>query len=71
MEFQTASGQMIDLITTIEGEKDLSKYSLPLWVQNTKSQHDKRKSSLIDEDNYLLPLDFLEIDCFTYIIKSS
>ncbi|KAL8461718.1 hypothetical protein ACS0TY_032181 [Phlomoides rotata] len=30
VEFQTASGQMIDLITTIEGEKDLSKYSLAL-----------------------------------------
>lgn len=30
VEFQTASGQMIDLITTIEGEKDLSKYSMPL-----------------------------------------
>nr|QEY10177.1 farnesyl pyrophosphate synthase [Scutellaria barbata] len=30
VEFQTAQGQMIDLITTIEGEKDLSKYSLPL-----------------------------------------
>ncbi|KAL0407178.1 UNVERIFIED_CONTAM: Farnesyl pyrophosphate synthase [Sesamum latifolium] len=30
VEFQTASGQMIDLITTVEGEKDLSKYSLPL-----------------------------------------
>ncbi|EYU27054.1 hypothetical protein MIMGU_mgv1a0125502mg, partial [Erythranthe guttata] len=30
VEFQTASGQMIDLIITIEGEKDLSKYSLPL-----------------------------------------
>ncbi|KAL0321035.1 UNVERIFIED_CONTAM: Farnesyl pyrophosphate synthase [Sesamum radiatum] len=30
VEFQTASGQMIDLITTIEGEKDLSKFSLPL-----------------------------------------
>ncbi|XP_038686765.1 farnesyl pyrophosphate synthase isoform X1 [Tripterygium wilfordii] len=30
VEFQTASGQMIDLITTHEGEKDLSKYSLPL-----------------------------------------
>ncbi|KAL9151942.1 hypothetical protein ABFS82_11G085500 [Erythranthe guttata] len=30
VEFQTASGQMIDLITTNEGEKDLSKYSLPL-----------------------------------------
>jgi len=30
VEFQTASGQMIDLITTIEGEKDLSKYSLNL-----------------------------------------
>ncbi|CAK9308640.1 unnamed protein product [Citrullus colocynthis] len=30
VEFQTASGQMIDLITTIEGEKDLSKHSLPL-----------------------------------------
>ncbi|KAL5735544.1 hypothetical protein ACOSQ2_030332 [Xanthoceras sorbifolium] len=30
VEFQTASGQMIDLITTLEGEKDLSKYSLPL-----------------------------------------
>ncbi|KAK6154583.1 hypothetical protein DH2020_008831 [Rehmannia glutinosa] len=31
VEFQTAAGQMIDLITTIEGEKDLSKYSLPLY----------------------------------------
>ncbi|CAO2835760.1 unnamed protein product [Amaranthus hypochondriacus] len=30
VEFQTASGQMIDLITTIEGEKDLSKYSVDL-----------------------------------------
>ncbi|KAI3920475.1 hypothetical protein MKX01_000814 [Papaver californicum] len=30
VEFQTASGQMIDLITTIEGEKDLSKYTLPV-----------------------------------------
>lgn len=30
VEFQTASGQMIDLITTLIGEKDLSKYSLPL-----------------------------------------
>lgn len=30
VEFQTASGQMIDLITTIEGEKDLSKYALSL-----------------------------------------
>ncbi|KAI5671283.1 hypothetical protein M9H77_11647 [Catharanthus roseus] len=30
VEFQTASGQMIDLITTLEGEKDLSKYSLSL-----------------------------------------
>nr|APG79413.1 FPS4 [Eucommia ulmoides]BBA21113.1 farnesyl diphosphate synthase [Eucommia ulmoides] len=30
VEFQTASGQMIDLITTLEGEKDLSKYTLPL-----------------------------------------
>ncbi|XP_073150009.1 farnesyl pyrophosphate synthase-like [Henckelia pumila] len=30
VEFQTAHGQMIDLITTLAGEKDLSKYSLPL-----------------------------------------
>ncbi|CAH9137119.1 unnamed protein product [Cuscuta epithymum] len=30
VEFQTACGQMIDLITTLVGEKDLSKYSLPL-----------------------------------------
>ncbi|KAF8409770.1 hypothetical protein HHK36_005849 [Tetracentron sinense] len=30
VEFQTASGQMIDLITTLEGEKDLSKYTMPL-----------------------------------------
>ncbi|KAL6197794.1 hypothetical protein ACLB2K_027588 [Fragaria x ananassa] len=30
VEFQTASGQMIDLITTIDGEKDLSKYSLAI-----------------------------------------
>ncbi|XP_021902340.1 farnesyl pyrophosphate synthase 1 [Carica papaya] len=33
VEFQTASGQMIDLITTIEGEKDLSKYALSLHRQ--------------------------------------
>ncbi|KAL8147728.1 farnesyl pyrophosphate synthase [Apium graveolens] len=30
VEFQTACGQMIDLITTLVGEKDLSKYSLPI-----------------------------------------
>ncbi|CAA6670109.1 unnamed protein product [Spirodela intermedia] len=30
VEFQTASGQMLDLITTIEGEKDLAKYKLPV-----------------------------------------
>ncbi|KAF8391694.1 hypothetical protein HHK36_024003 [Tetracentron sinense] len=36
VEFQTASGQMIDLITTLEGEKDLSKYTLPLLLQNSK-----------------------------------
>ena len=30
VEFQTASGQMLDLITTIEGEKDLGKYKLPV-----------------------------------------
>ncbi|KAM7495666.1 hypothetical protein LguiB_030275 [Lonicera macranthoides] len=30
VEFQTASGQMIDLITALAGEKDLSKYSLPI-----------------------------------------
>ncbi|KAM5588958.1 farnesyl pyrophosphate synthase 1 [Rosa sericea] len=30
VEFQTASGQLIDLITTIDGEKDLSKYSLSI-----------------------------------------
>ncbi|KAJ4725333.1 Farnesyl pyrophosphate synthase [Melia azedarach] len=30
VEFQTASGQLIDLITTHEGEKDLSKYSLTI-----------------------------------------
>ncbi|GAV59651.1 polyprenyl_synt domain-containing protein [Cephalotus follicularis] len=30
VEFQTAHGQMIDLVTTLEGEKDLSKYSLLL-----------------------------------------
>jgi farnesyl diphosphate synthase len=30
VEFQTACGQMIDLITTFDGEKDLSKYSLQI-----------------------------------------
>ncbi|GAB2284801.1 glycerol channel [Dionaea muscipula] len=30
VEFQTSSGQMIDLITTIDGGKDLSKYSLSI-----------------------------------------
>ncbi|CDP16461.1 unnamed protein product [Coffea canephora] len=30
MEFQTTSGQMIDLIITLEEEKDLCKYSLSL-----------------------------------------
>lgn len=33
VEFQTASGQMLDLITTFEGEKDLSKYKLPVYVK--------------------------------------
>ncbi|KAK1274136.1 Farnesyl pyrophosphate synthase 1 [Acorus gramineus] len=31
VEFQTASGQMLDLITTHEGETDLSKYKLPVY----------------------------------------
>ncbi|KAJ4768902.1 Farnesyl pyrophosphate synthase [Rhynchospora pubera] len=31
VEFQTASGQLLDLITTHEGEKDLSKYTLPVY----------------------------------------
>lgn len=30
VEFQTSCGEMIDLITTLEGEKDLSKYSMSL-----------------------------------------
>ncbi|KAJ8761038.1 hypothetical protein K2173_025745 [Erythroxylum novogranatense] len=30
VEFQTTCGQMIDLITTLEGEKELSKYNLSL-----------------------------------------
>lgn len=30
VEFQTASGKMTDLITTLVGEKDLSKFSQPL-----------------------------------------
>lgn len=28
VEFKTASGQMLDLITTHEGEKDLTKYNI-------------------------------------------
>ncbi|PKA61464.1 Farnesyl pyrophosphate synthase 1 [Apostasia shenzhenica] len=31
IEFQTASGQMLDLITTHEGEKDLSKYTMLVY----------------------------------------
>ncbi|XP_062162731.1 farnesyl pyrophosphate synthase 1-like [Alnus glutinosa] len=31
VEFQTASGEIIDLVTTLEGEKDLSKYTLPVY----------------------------------------
>ncbi|XP_017698565.2 farnesyl pyrophosphate synthase-like isoform X4 [Phoenix dactylifera] len=31
VEFQTASGQMLDLITTHEGEQDLSKYTMPVY----------------------------------------
>jgi farnesyl diphosphate synthase len=31
VEFQTACGQMIDLITTHVGEKDLSKYTIPIY----------------------------------------
>ncbi|KAJ3670736.1 hypothetical protein LUZ60_008162 [Juncus effusus] len=31
VEFQTASGQLLDLITTHEGEQDLSKYTLPVY----------------------------------------
>ncbi|XP_020273464.1 farnesyl pyrophosphate synthase 1-like [Asparagus officinalis] len=30
VEFQTASGQMLDLITTHDGEQDLSKYKFPV-----------------------------------------
>ncbi|RWW24146.1 hypothetical protein GW17_00011572 [Ensete ventricosum] len=33
VEFQTASGQMLDLITTHEGEKDLSKYTMTVCVE--------------------------------------
>nr|ACS74708.1 farnesyl pyrophosphate synthase [Magnolia chapensis] len=33
VEFQTASGQMLDLITTHEGEKDLSKYTMPVYCR--------------------------------------
>jgi farnesyl diphosphate synthase len=32
VEYQTASGQMLDLITTPAGEVDLSKYVLPTYV---------------------------------------
>ncbi|ONK78037.1 uncharacterized protein A4U43_C02F13540 [Asparagus officinalis] len=31
VEFQTASGQMLDLITTHDGEQDLSKYKFPVY----------------------------------------
>lgn len=31
VEFQTACGQMLDLITTHEGETDLSKYKMPVY----------------------------------------
>ncbi|XP_017698872.2 farnesyl pyrophosphate synthase-like isoform X2 [Phoenix dactylifera] len=31
VEFQTASGQMLDLITTHEGEQDLSKYTITVY----------------------------------------
>jgi hypothetical protein len=34
VEFQTASGQLLDLITTHEGEKDLSKYTLPVYANS-------------------------------------
>lgn len=33
VEFQTASGQLLDLITTHEGATDLSKYKMPTYVR--------------------------------------
>ncbi|CAK9177157.1 unnamed protein product [Ilex paraguariensis] len=48
VEFQTASGQMIDLITTLEGEKDLSKYSLLLPSQTLFAGKLNRGLSVID-----------------------
>ncbi|KAG0583466.1 hypothetical protein KC19_3G138300 [Ceratodon purpureus] len=36
VEFQTASGQMLDLITTPAGEVDLSKYVLPTYLRIVK-----------------------------------
>ncbi|KAL2894487.1 Farnesyl pyrophosphate synthase 1, partial [Bienertia sinuspersici] len=53
VEFQTTSGQMIDLITTIEGEKDLSNYSLDLLV--TETNFSLTTSSNI---NFYLPYNF-------------
>ncbi|GFZ12703.1 farnesyl diphosphate synthase 2 [Actinidia rufa] len=52
--FQTACGQMIDLITTLEGEKDLSKYSIPL--------HHRIVQYKTAYYSFYLPDDYL--DCF-------
>ncbi|KAF5949609.1 hypothetical protein HYC85_011602 [Camellia sinensis] len=54
VEFQTACGQMIDLITTLEGEKDLSKYSISL--------HHRIVQYKTAYYSFYLPDDYL--DCF-------
>nr|XP_010924112.1 farnesyl pyrophosphate synthase isoform X2 [Elaeis guineensis] len=54
VEFQTASGQMLDLITTYEGKQDLSKYTMPVYhriVQYKTAYY-----------SFYLPDDYL--DCF-------
>ncbi|KAL8142155.1 hypothetical protein V2J09_015187 [Rumex salicifolius] len=70
VEFQTASGQMIDLITTLEGEKDLNKYNLDRQVASALLIFGENLDDHVDVKNILIDMgiyfqvqdDFL--DCY-------
>nr|XP_009599476.2 farnesyl pyrophosphate synthase-like [Nicotiana tomentosiformis] len=70
VEFQTASGQMIDLITTLVGEKDLSKYSLPIHrrIVQYKTAYIKHQGTTIADVTIANPYDVRK--CKTRIVNA-